>query len=66
MNKVQADIEARKIFEESNKKADEIIKKAKEDGTWQAGLDSNKKLFADLDNETKEKLKLLASKIDED
>ena len=66
MNKAQADIEARKIFEESNKKADEIIKKAKEDGTWQDGLDSNKKLFADLDNETKEKLKLLASKIDED
>lgn len=66
MNKKQADIEAKKIFQERNKKADEIIKKAKEEGTWKNGLDSNNGLFVDLDRETKEKLKLLSSMIDEE
>lgn len=66
MNKAQADIEAKKIFEERNRKADEIMKKAKEDGTWQMGLDSNNGLFKELDKETKEKLKVLASMIDEE
>lgn len=66
MNKQQADEEAKKIFQESNKKADEIMKKAKEDGTWKMGLDSNKDLFTELNKETKEKLKLLVSMIDED
>lgn len=66
MNKQQADTEARKIFQERNRKADEIVKKAKEDGTWKMGLDSNNSLFEDLDRETKEKLKVLASMIDEE
>lgn len=66
MNKKQADIEAKKIFQESVKKAEEIEKKAKENGTWKMGLDSNNELFEDLHKETKEKLKLLASMIDEE
>lgn len=66
MNKKQADIEASKIFQERNKKAEEIIKKAKKEGKWKMGLDSNKNLFADLDRETKEKLNLLASMVDEE
>lgn len=66
MNKEQADKEARKILQASNKKADDIIKKAKEDGTWKMGLDSNNSLFEDLHRETKEKLKVLASMIDEE
>ena len=45
MNKAQADIEARKIFQECNKRADEIIKKAKAEGRLKMGLDSNKELF---------------------
>lgn len=65
MNKNQALIEAKKIFHEANKKADEIIKLAKENGTWKMGLDANKELFVELNKETKEKLKLLQSKIDE-
>lgn len=66
MNRQQANIEASKIFDERNRKADEIIKKAKADGTWQSGLDSNKGLFKKLDEETREKLKNLAEMIDED
>ena len=66
MNKAQADIEAKKIFDERNRKAEEIIKNAKAEGTWQMGLDSNNGLFEDLDKETKEKLKVLASMIDEE
>ena len=64
MDKKQADIEAKKIFQESAKKAEEIERKAKEDGTWELGLDSNNRLFDDLHKETKEKLKILASLID--
>ncbi len=66
MNKKQADIEARKIFQEHNKKADEIVKKAKAEGTWKMGLDSNNGLFKDLDRETKEKIRLLKEMIDEE
>jgi len=66
MNKAQADIEAGKIFQECNKRADEIIKKAKAEGRLKMGLDSNKELFFDLHKETKEKLRLLASMIDEE
>lgn len=65
MNKKQADIEAEKIFKEHNKKIDEITKKAKEDGNWKMGLDSNTHLFDGLNMETKEKLKKLASMINE-
>ena len=66
MDKKQAYIEAMKIFQESGKKADEIMKKAKEEGAWEMGLDSNNSLFEELHKETKEKLKLLSPMIDED
>ena len=42
------------------------MKKAKENGSWKMGLDSNNRLFEDLDNKTKDKLKLLESMIDEE
>lgn len=51
--------EARKIFEESIKKRKAIIEEAKENGTWQMGLDSNKDLFKELHEETQNKLKSL-------
>lgn len=66
MNKTQADIEARKIFQEANRKADEIIKNAKENGKWEASLDGNRALFDSLNKETKEKISLLYSMIDEE
>jgi len=65
MNRQQANIEAGKIFDERNRKADEIMKKAKEDGTWQPGLDANRALFKKLDEETREKLRKLEAMIDE-
>ena len=65
MNKQQADIEARKIFQERNEKANEIIRQAKKDGIWQMELDSNQELFEELNRETKKKLEKLASMIDE-
>ena len=52
MNKQEADIEARKIFQERNEKANEIIRQAKKDGIWQMGLDSNRELFEELGVET--------------
>ena len=65
MNKQQADIEAKKIFQETSKKIDEIIRQAKKDGIWQMELDSNQELFEELNRETKKKLEKLASMIDE-
>ncbi len=55
------DEEARNIFEESIKKEKAIIKEAKANGTWQMGLDSNRALFKELHEETKDKLKALNS-----
>ena len=66
MNKQQADIEAKKIFEEAAKKSEKIVEEAKKNGTWKKGLDSNNSLFEELNKETKEKLKTLASMIDEE
>lgn len=65
MNKQEADIEAKKIFQETSKKIDEIIRQAEKDGILQGGLDSNQELFEELNRETKKKLEKLASMIDE-
>lgn len=65
MNKQEADIEAKKIFQETSKKIDEIIRQAEKDGILQGGLDSNQELFEELNRETKKKLEKLASMIEE-
>lgn len=65
MNKQEAYIEAKKIFQESAKKSDEILRQAEKDGILQGGLDSNQELFKELNRETKKKLEKLASMIDE-
>lgn len=66
MNRVEANKEAKKIFEKWCKDKEKIEKEAKENGTWQTvGLDSNNHLFKELDNEVKEKLEMLNSMIDE-
>jgi|GEM_PF-6311010 len=38
---------------------------AKEEGKWRAGLDSNKSLFKEVDDEAIKKIELLLSMIDE-
>lgn len=64
ISKKEADQEAIKLFDERNKKADEIIAKAEEEGRWLPGLDSNNYLFKELDDEYKKKIKELAERID--
>ena len=57
---------AEHFVQQAAKKIEDIISKAKEEGNWQMGLDSNEGLFDEVNRETKEKLKILASMIDED
>ena len=64
MNKEQARKEYEKIIHETNVKCEEIIKRAKADGTWLPGLDSNNYLFKEVNDEAKEKIKELAAKVE--
>nr|DAK56798.1 MAG TPA: hypothetical protein [Caudoviricetes sp.] len=65
MTKKEADEEARKIIAKRNRKAERIIKKAKDDGIWEPGLDTNQELLRDLDKEIWDELQELANSIDE-
>lgn len=65
MTKEEAKIEFYKILDEQNEKKDIIIAEAKKNGTWLMGLDSNNYLFVDIENETKEKIRLLVNRIEE-
>ncbi len=65
MTKKEADEKAKMIFEDLNKKCEEIIKQAKKDGIWKSGLDSNKELFFEVENEAKEELRKLSLQINE-
>nr|DAO88982.1 MAG TPA: hypothetical protein [Caudoviricetes sp.] len=65
MTKKEADEEARKIIAKRNRKAERIIQKAKDDGIWKPGLDTNQELLRDLDKEIWNELQELASSIDE-
>ena len=65
MNKKQAYEEFIRIIEERNEKSEKIIKKAKQDGIWNEGLDSNRQLFEKLDKETNKKIEELKKMIDE-
>lgn len=64
MNKEQAKKEYEKIIHEGNEKNMAIIEDAKKKGIWKQGLDSNKELFIENDNETKRKIELLMKMID--
>ena len=67
MNSTEANKEAKKIYDQWRKDREEIKKKAQESGTWSKyGLDSNNYLFKEVDNEAKERIKKLASLIDEE
>ena len=65
MTKKEANEEARKIIAKRNRKAERIIKKAKDDGIWEPGLDTNQELLRDLDKEIWNELQELANSIDE-
>lgn len=67
MNRIEANKEAKKIYDKWCKDKEAIEKEAKENGTWETvGLDSNNHLFKAIDKEAKEKLKKLESMIDEE
>lgn len=65
MTKEEAKIEYEIILKDANEKKMRIMSEAKKKGTWLMGLDSNKGLFVDVDNEAKEKIRLLMNQIDE-
>ena len=65
MTKEVVKLEFYKILDELNEKKDIIIAEAKKNGTWLMGLDSNNYLFVDVENETKEKIRLLVNRIEE-
>jgi len=59
MTKEEIGKNIRLIMEDFSEKCALIEKEAKENGTWQMGLDSNKSLFKKAEQEAKEKLKNL-------
>ena len=65
MNRAEANVEAKKIFDKWNEKRNEIEKKAKEEGIWKKeGLDSNNYLFKEINEKAKVELAELESQID--
>lgn len=64
MTREEARIKYESILDERNEKADLIIQKAKSEGRWAMGLDSNRELFVELDKETKQKIAQLCEQID--
>ena len=66
MTREQANIEAKQLAKECTRREEEIIEKAKKEGKWLPGLDSNEHLFKELKDETKAKLALINSMIDEE
>lgn len=63
MTREEARVKYESIIDERNEKADLIIQKAKAEGRWAMGLDSNKDLFKELDKETKERIRQLCEQI---
>ena len=66
MTKEQAKKEVLSIMRDFSEKCEVTEKEAKKNGTWLMGLDSNKGLFKEAEKEAKEKLKLLASKVEKE
>lgn len=65
MTSKQAEQEYRKLLNEWNEEEDNIMKKAKEDGTWKPGLDSNRELFKGISEKYYKRIKELQASVDE-
>lgn len=65
MNKIEAKNEILKVYAEYPQKSAKIIEEAKTKGTLPMGLDGDKRLFAELDKETKAKIQSIIAMIDE-
>lgn len=58
MNREEANSEAKPMLEKWRDQKDQIEKEARKNGLWKdMGLDSNNKLYKDIDFDAKEKLK---------
>ena len=64
MNKEQAQEEYLKLLAEKVKEEDRIMEEAKAQGKWKPGLDSNRGLFTELNQEFQKKIELLKSMVD--
>lgn len=53
------------ILHEATEKSDRAIKKAKQEGRWLPGLDSNRHLFDEIDAERDRKILEVIAQIDE-
>ena len=65
MTREQAEQEYRKLLNEWIEEEDNIMQKAKEDGTWKPGLDSNRELFEDLSGKYYKRIRDLQASVDE-
>lgn len=65
MTKDEAYEEIIKIVDDRNRKSTEIVTEAKANGSWEHGLDSNKRLFSELDKTAREKIQKVIDMIDE-
>ena len=59
MDKEQARTEYKKIIQENVGKTIFVMEEAKKNGTWKMGLDTNKELFWEIDDDAKRKIALL-------
>lgn len=66
MTKEKANEEYLKLLKEKFDKENEIVEKAKKDGTWKMGLDGNRDLFKVLDDEYKKKIEALKNSVDKE
>lgn len=64
MTKEQAQQEYRKLLNEWNEEADNIIKEMKEAGTLEPGLDGNRMVFKKITDKYVKKIKELQASID--
>ncbi|MCM1193344.1 MAG: hypothetical protein NC123_16410 [Butyrivibrio sp.] len=65
MTREQIEQEYRVLLKEWNDEEDDIMKKAKESGTWKPGLDSNRELFAGITEKYWKRIQELRDSLDE-
>lgn len=65
MTREQIEQEYRKLLKEHIREREDIMKKAKEAGTWEPGLDGNQELFKDVSRKFWERIQELRDSLDE-
>ena len=64
MTNDEAKKEIEKLCDEYNKKEDIIVEEAKANGMYKPGLDSNRELFAEAENEFKIKMQTIIDAVE--